>query len=290
MSNRNQLMALLLVFVASCVSPNNSDDALLTKITEIENRLDARIGVLVVDEETGRYWEQNSEHRFPMASTFKTLACGALLARVDQGDERLDRRVIVQASDLMSYSPVMQNRVGPPGVTLREACEATLFTSDNTAANIVLMAIGGPQSLTSFLRSVGDDHTRLDRYETELNEAGIGDDRDTTTPAAMVGTMKRLIVDDDVLSPASQDQLKQWLMGNRVGDALLRAGIPPTWTIADRTGAGGNGTRGIAAVMWPPQRKPVIAAIYITETDASFDERNKAIAEIGSAIVDIIAN
>lgn len=51
--------------------------------------------------------------------------------------------------------------------------------------------------------------------------------------------------------------------------------------IADRTGAGGNGTRAIAAAIWPPEREPIIAAIYITETHASFDERKKVIAEIG---------
>jgi len=289
MASTKQLIILLSAFVVSCTSTNN-DNGLLTTVAKIENRLDARFGVVIEDTEAGRVWEHNSTDRFPMASTFKTLACGALLTMADQEDERFDRRVVIQTDDLVDYSPVMQDRVGSPGVTLSEACEATLHTSDNTAANIVLTAIGGPQSLTSFLRSIGDDHTRLDRYETELNEAALGDDRDTTTPAAMVATMKKLLVEDDVLSPTSQDQLKQWLIGNRVADALLRAGIPQTWTIADRTGAAGNGTRAIAAIMWPPERKPVIVAIYITETDASFDERNKAIAEIGSAITDAISN
>lgn len=276
----------VLVFFAGCASSTNND-RFLVEIETIESKLDARIGIIVIDEKTKRRWERNSQDRFPMTSTFKTLACAALLARVDRGDEQLDRRIVFQHSDLVTYSPEMKDRVGPPGVTLGEACEATLATSDNTAANIVLDAIGGPEELTSFLRSIGDQHTRLDRYEPHLNEAAIGDEQDTTTPAAMAATLKALLVDDEVLSLSSQVRLKSWLMGNRVGDALLRASIPQTWAIADRTGAGGNGTRAITAVMWPNENSPIIVAIYITETDSSFDDRNQAIAQIGSAIASI---
>lgn len=276
-----------LFLLASCVSPSNIYP-LLGEVEEIEKALEARIGIVVIDLKRERLWERNSQDRFPMVSTFKTLACAALLAKVDRGEEQLDRRVVFQHSDLVNYSPEMKGRVGPPGVTLGKACEATLATSDNTAANIVLDAIGGPGELTSFLRSIGDQHTRLDRYEPDLNEAAIGDERDTTTPAAMAATLKALLVDDEVLSVNARDQLKSWLMGNRVGDALLRAGVPQTWTIADRTGAGGNGTRAITAVMWPSELNPIIVAIYITETDASFEDRNQAIAQIGSAIASAV--
>ena len=285
LKRRAFIAVIAMVAIAGCRT-SSAFDRLQSQIIEIETRLNARVGVAVLDEETGKYWEHNSEDRFPMTSTFKTLACAALLVNVDKGEEQLDRRVVIQADDLVTYSPVMKDLTGPEGVTLGEACEATLATSDNTAANIVLEEIGGPKALTAFLRATGDEVTRLDRYETELNEARIGDERDTTTSAAMVATMRALILEDDVLSPASQEMLKTWLIGNQVGDPLLRAGVPSDWIIADRTGAGGNGTRAIAAVMWPPQREPIIAAIYITATDASFDDRNAAIAEIGAAIAD----
>ena len=276
-------LILLLVSFTACQS-SQSTDSLLQEVALIEDRLQARIGIAVSDTHSGRDWQVNADDRFPLVSTFKTVACAALLVRTDEASLQLDQRVIIDEADLVYYSPVMKDRTGPAGVSLKEACEATLHTSDNTAANIVLNAIGGPAALTKFFRSIGDIQSRLDRYETALNEAKIGDERDTTTPNAMVATLKKLLIDDDVLSPNSQSQLKNWLMGNQVGDALLRAGIPSTWLIADRTGAGENGTRAITAVMWPPQRSPIIVAIYITETDASFSERNDAIAQIGSAI------
>ena len=258
-------------------------DRLIETVKQVEARLEARVGMYVRDEETGRRWTYNADDRFPMASTFKSLACAALLARVDTGEERLDRVVTFGTSDLVPYSPVTKERVGPDGMSLGEVCHATMTMSDNTAANLVMGAIGGPAGLTAFIRSTGDKATRLDRWETDLNDATPGDPRDTTTPKAMARTLRRLAF-EEVLSLDSRAQLKDWLKGNQVSDKLFRAGVPDDWTVGDRTGAGGHGTRTIAAILWPPERQPVIATVYITETEASFDARNAAIADIGKAI------
>ena len=72
--------------------------------------------------------------------------------------------------------------------------------------------------------------------------------------------------------------------GARLAGPLLRAGIPRAWRIGDRTGTGGHGSRGVIAVMWPPARAPIVAAIYITGTDASMEDRNAAIAGLGAAL------
>ena len=72
-------------------------------------------------------------------------------------------------------------------MTLAELCQAALQQSDNAAANILLNRIGGPQSITAFARSIGDERSRLDRWETELNSAIPGDLRDTSTPEALGG-------------------------------------------------------------------------------------------------------
>lgn len=155
--------------------------------------------------------------------------------------------------------------------------------SDNTAANIVLSGIKGPLSLTRFMRSIGDKVTRLDRIEPDLNEAVDGDKRDTTTPNAIVKSLETLLF-GDVLSQSSKNQLKQWMMDNKVTGSLLRSVLPENWSIADRSGAGGYGSRGITAVVWSDKRTPIIISIYLTQTDASFAQRNKAIADIGKEI------
>lgn len=263
------------------------DDNLLTEVDRIERQLDARVGFAAYDLETEQRWEYNADQLFAMSSTFKTLACAVLLQRVDEGSEQLERRVEVSASDIVTYSPVTEAYADNQEISLFELCEATMTTSDNTAANLILQAIGGPQAVTAFVRELGDSVTRLDRWETELNEAAPHDERDTSTPNAMVSNLEKLVV-GNALSPQSKNQLREWLVNNEVADGLFRSQMPDEWVIGDRTGAGGFGSRSITAVIWPPGREPTIVAFYITETDASFEERNSAIAELGSVIRDVI--
>ena len=220
--------------------------------------------------------------RVPLMSTFKTLACAKLLSDEAKGKLTLDHPVTVEKSSLVTWSPVLEKRVGQ-AITLAQACAATMQMSDNSAANIILKQTGGPQALTRFLSDLGDNTTRLDRFETELNEARPGDPRDTTTPNAITATLDTLLF-GKALSPGAQKQLTQWMKDNKVADNLLRSELPAGWQIADRSGAGGYGSRGITAIVWPVKRAPIIVSIYITQTDASFEQRNKAIAEIGKVI------
>jgi beta-lactamase class A/beta-lactamase class A CARB-5 len=263
------------------------DDKLLTEVERIEEQLDARVGFAAYDLETGQRWEYHADQLFAMSSTFKTLACAALLQRVDEGSEQLERRVKISASDVVTYSPVTEAYADNREISLFELCEATMTTSDNTAANMILQAMGGPQAVTAFVRELGDSVTRLDRWETELNEAAPHDERDTSTPNAMVSNLEKLVV-GSALSPQSKNQLREWLVNNEVADGLFRSQMPNEWVIGDRTGAGGFGSRSITAVIWPPEREPTIVAFYITETDASFEERNSAIAELGGVIREVV--
>lgn len=285
--NLNTLIkALMSAAIAANWSSNAlaaSGDKVISAAKAVEERLDARVGVLVFDTRDGTTWSYRGEERFPMASTFKTLACGTLLASPAQ-----DAIVTIDQQELVTYSPVTEKLVGQRTPVL-DLCGATLRTSDNTAANKVLDVLGGPQAVTNFLRSIGDEVTRLDRREPDLNEGKPGDERDTTTPAAMASTLQKLVL-GDALEDRKREQLTDWLTANEVGGPLLRAGVPNDWQVADRTGAGGFGTRGVAAVAWPPEREPLITVVYVTETKASMEDRNKAIADIARAIASEISD
>ena len=264
------------------------EDRINAELERIEQTLDARIGFAAHNIATGQRWGVNADERFAMSSTFKTLACGALLEQVDEGQLALETEVSFEASELVTYSPVTEQYAGHQPMTLFELCDATMTTSDNTAANLVLQALGGPEAITAFVRSMDDPVTRLDRYETELNEATPGDERDTTTPNAMLATLEKLVL-GDVLSDESRQQLEAWMMGNAVADGLFRAAMPFDWIIADRTGAGGYGSRSITAIIWPPEQAPTVVVFYITETEASFEERNAAIASLGEVVQESLA-
>lgn len=182
-------------------------DPVMKAIRDVEARLQSRLGVNIRDLEGGRVWSHRADERFPMCSTFKALAAAAVLARVDRSEDRLDRRIIFPASELVTYSPVTKEHVGEPGMTIGDICAAAVATSDNTAGNLMLKSIGGPEGLTRFLRGTGDETSRLDRWETELNEATPVDPRDTTSPAALSATMEKLVL-GSALSAGSRDQAR----------------------------------------------------------------------------------
>lgn len=278
--------ALIIVLAAQTVpltsQAQSVESAMMVKVGEIERRLGARVGLAVYDTGRNIEWLHRADERFPLTSTFKALACGAMLHKVDAGQIELDSTVRITQSDLLPYAPVMEKLVGQE-VSLAATCSAALRLSDNVAGNKILERIGGPEGLTGYLRSIGDAATRLDRPEPELNEAIPGDSRDTTTPQAIAHSLRRLVL-GDALSPSSRSQLTEWLVSDEVGGPLLRAGLPANWRIGDRTGAGGHGSRGVVAVIWPPGRAPIIAAVYVTDTDATMDQRNQAIAELGVAL------
>jgi beta-lactamase class A len=256
-----------------------------TRIADIERDVGGWLGVAVIDTASGVQAGHRMVSRLPMCSTFKVLAAGAILKRVDERREKLDRRIKYSASDVVVNSPSTEKHVDD-GMTLAELCEAAITLSDNTAGNLLLANIGGPKGLTGFARSLGDRITRLDRTEPTLNEATPGDPRDTTAPEAMAGNLKALVL-GNALSAASREHLTGWLTGNKTGDTRLRAGMPG-WRIGDKTGSGEHGTANDLAVIWPPGRAPVIAAVYLTNTQADAEHRNGAIADVGRAIAKAI--
>ena len=167
-------------------------------------------------------------------------------------------------------------------MTLGALCEAAIEQSDNTAANLLLDAVGGPAGVTNFARSLSDRVTRLDRKEPELNSAIPGDERDTTTPRSMLADMTRILT-GDVLSRSSRSKLEGWLQGNKTGAAMIRAGAPTNWIVGDKTGLGATND---IAIMRPPDRAPVLLAIYSVGSTATANDRAAAIAEAAKIVTE----
>jgi len=265
--------------LAACTKPARSDFE--RHIAQVERETGSRIGVVAIDFSTSRRIEHRSNERFLMCSTFKLLAAAAVLQRVDRGEEKLDRFVPYSQADILAYAPVTKQHVAEGGMQLGALCEAAIEQSDNTAGNLLLRTIGGPAGLTRFARSLGDDVTRLDRMEPELNEWKTGDERDTTSPEAMCEDLRRLLA-ADVLSKESRNRLDVWLQHNETGLGLIRAGVPSGWRVGDKTGRSGDGATNDVAVIYLPGRNPIYVAIY---TFGGTDEqRSAAIASVTRGI------
>ena len=254
----------------------------------LEFRFGGRLGIAALDSRGGSHLLRRSNERFPMCSTFKALLAGAVLSRIDSGRESSERRIVYTRSELQPYSPITSVHAARGFMTVAALCEAAIEYSDNTAANLLLRTVGGPHGLTAFARSIGDSTTRCDRYEPELNDAIPGDERDTTTPAAMVSTLQQLVA-GAALSRQSQRLLLSWLENCKTGKHRIRGGVPITWRAGDKTGSGNHGTTNDIAVIYPPGRSPVFVAAYYTGSSSSSDERDFVLAEVGLVVSRLFA-
>ncbi len=262
---------------------------LTAALADVEARHGVRLGLHALDTAQGRTVSHRADERFAFCSTVKPLAAAAVLA--SRGVAGLEEVVPVTAGDLVTYSPVAETRVGA-GMTWREVGDAAVRYSDNTAGNLLLRGAGGPQGLTAWLRGVGDDVTRSDRWEPDLNDTGPGDERDTSTPRALVGTYGALVL-GDVLGGPEREVLTDWLVRNTTGDALVRAAARPGWTVGDKTGSGAYGTRNDVAVVWPgavgtPAGTPLVLAICTDRPDPDAGTDDVPLAEAAGIVLDAL--
>ncbi len=288
------LLSLLVLLCSGCRTDNGlalenccSWKQLYQKIAGYEKEFDATIGLTILGVKDRKSYGYKQNHRFPMMSTFKSLAYAAALKKSEVNKSFLQRQIVVQASDIVTWSPVMKTVVGKK-VSLGSVCDAMMLMSDNCAANIVLRELEGPEEVTKFLRNIGDKTSRCDRFEPELGSAIVGDPRDTTTPQAMATTLQKLLY-GDCLSEASKEKLLDRMINNKVSDSLFRAVLPAGISIADRSGAAKNGSRSITAAVWGTDDNPVIICLYITNSKATFEELNLIIREVGRTIFSQLA-
>ncbi|MGZ4160280.1 MAG: class A beta-lactamase [Neobacillus sp.] len=245
------------------------------EFAQLESKFDARLGVYAIDTGKNRTVAYRPNERFAYASTYKALAAGALLQ--NYSIDQLDELVTYNSDDIVSYSPVTNLHVDT-GMTLREVCEAAVRYSDNTAGNLLLKKLGGPEGFETALRQIGDNVTQVDRYEPYLNEAVPGDTRDTSTPRALATSLRAFAV-SDLLPADKRTILTDWMRGNTTGDALIRAGAPKGWEVDDKSGAGSYGTRNDIAIVWPLNRAPIVIAVLSSRDTQNATYDNALIAE-----------
>lgn len=283
------LLVLFLTAISNTSAVTVSNQEFTSKIAALEGQIGGRLGVVVMSASGIALFSYRDNERFAMCSTFKALLVAAILAKVDTRTESLQRVIPYDQSDILDYAPITKSKLvsGNGNMTLAELSAAAIQYSDNTAANLLLETIGGPQGLTNYLRSIGDNITRLDRNEPSLNTNIAGDLRDTTTPIAMAETLQKILI-EDYLSPASKEQLKVWMYGNTTGDSKLRAGFNQDWMIGDKTGSGSNDASNDIAIVFPRGLAPFVITVFYTGSAASNSEKNAVIAEVANITSNVL--
>ncbi|MBO0677056.1 class A beta-lactamase [Mycolicibacterium sp. S2-37] len=253
------------------------------RIGALERRHDAVVGVFAVDLASGRTVDHRAQETFAMCSTFKAYLAAHMLQMVGRGQRSLEQRLYVDPAGILPNSPRTEPRAGAD-MTIAELCQAILQVSDNAAANILLHNVGGPAAVTQFARSIGDPRSRLDRFETELNSAVPGDPRDTSTPEAL-GNGFRTLLTGDALAPAQRQLLEDWMRANETSS--MRAGLPPGWTTADKTGSGDYATTNDVGIAYGPQGQRVLLAVMTrsAKDDPDAENNRPLIGDVASVVL-----
>ncbi|MFD0557013.1 beta-lactamase class A [Stackebrandtia endophytica] len=244
------------------------------EIADLEAQYGAVVGVYALDTATGQEIAYRADDRFAYASTIKALAAAAVLHRPDT---YLDELLTYTADDLVPHSPVTERHVDT-GMTLGEVVDAAIRESDNTAGNLLFQRLGGPEGLRAALRDIGDDTTTPTRWEPDLNGFEPGDDRDTSTAAALATSLLRYAT--EVLDEEDRTTLITAMLGVRTGDGTIRAGVSAGWQVADKTGTGDHGTRNDIALLWSDEgADPVVLAVLTRSVDPDGEPSDSLVAE-----------
>jgi beta-lactamase class A len=246
-----------------------------TAFTQLQSRYHAQLAVYALDTGSGRSVAFQADRRFAFCSTIKALVAGELLRR--ETDAQLNQTITYTAADLVDYSPVTSQHV-KDGMSLAAVMTAAIEVSDNTALNLMLKQLGGPATMQAALRGLSDTTTNTDRTEPTVNSALPGDVRDTSSPRALAQDLRAYAL-GDALTPQRRAMLTSWLSANTTGGQYIRAGVPAGWKVGDKTGSGDYGTRNDIAVLWPPQRAPIVIAVLSDREGKDANSADNLIAD-----------
>ena len=247
-----------------------------------------RLGVSAINTANNARIQYRAEERFPFASTSKVIIVSAVLKQSEKNPDILKKQITYTQKDVDSsgYAPITQQYVNN-GLTVQELCKASIEYSDNASTNLLIKILGGPEAVTAYARTIDDQAFRLDRWEPNLT-APPGDVQDTTTPNAMVDSLKKLTLGDSLASP-QREQLQTWLKNNTTGDIKIRAAVPKNWIVGDKTGNGIYGTTNDIAVIWPRGCPPIVMVIYLTQKEKDVIKRDDIIAPAARIVLNEFA-
>lgn len=252
-------------------------------IEQIENEYNTKVGIYGINTENGKAYQHNADERFTFASTYKAIASGILLNKVAPSE--LNKKVEINESEIVANSPVTEQYIGKI-MSLKALIKASMLQSDNTANNKIMQELGGVNGLKHELVQLGDDVSEPQRLEPELNYFDPNSKADTTTPRAAAQTLNSILTSNE-MNESNLSLLKQTMIENKTGDTLIKAGMPNSYTVGDKSGqALTYATRNDLAFIYPKgQDKPIILAIYSKQDQKDAKPNDKVISDSAREVI-----
>jgi beta-lactamase class A len=213
------------------------------------------------------------------------IGVSAVLKKSMTDPSLLSTKVKYSKEDLENWSPVTEKYVSE-GMTIQELCAASISFSDNTAMNLLLKPLGGVQGMNDFARSIEDPSFRQDNdWPAEAFSGGVNNLKDSSTPKAMVESLRKLTI-GKILDKPQSDLLITWLRDTNTGNPRIRSGVPKGWLVGNKTGTGGAyGTTNDLAIIWPTNHAPLLIGAYYTTEDKKAIKREDVISAATKLIV-----
>ena len=257
------------------------------KLSHLETKFNGKIGVYAVDSKTNQILAYRADERFPMQSTLKLMGVAALLKLSESNPSLLQEKIKYTQKDLDSWHPITGIKLNT-GMTLEELAAATISYSDNPAINLILKKFGGPKFSTNFARSIDNKTYNLIHYDGAFLNSNPDQEADTVTPKDMAISTQKILL-GNVLSPKQRNLLTGWMVNNTTGYKRIRAGVPISWTVADKTGSGSYGIANDVGIIWSPACKPIILAIYTVRNSNKLAAKEDIIADTTALVLEEFA-
>lgn len=322
---RRALLVLLPLTLAACGSetppPTPPADTVTPALQALAKRAQpGQLGAAILDLGTGEMKGVDADEPMPLQSVFKLPLAIVVLDLVDKGKLSLDDEVTLTQDQLsVAHSPIADAFPEKTDYTIEALIRAAVAQSDNSAADILLKRIGGPEVVTRFFQDRGIQTFRLDRYEYELQPQLVGlpefsgqwigmdafskaqaevpvetqraslriylaDPRDRVSPADMVRILS-MLAKGELLSPASTRKLMDILESTSTGTDRLKAGAPDGATVYHKTGTGptvdgvASATNDVGIIELADGRRLAVAA-FLAGAELPPEGRAALIAEV----------
>jgi len=298
--------------------------ALAARLTALAQGFDGRVGIAVEDVTAGWIAGADADALYPQQSVSKLWVALAVFDAADRGALHLSDTVLVRREDMSVFNQPIQKLIGETGypTTVDGLLGFALAHSDNAANDMLVRRVGGSAHVQQVIdgRELGAVRSGPEEKLLQSKIAGLTWDpaysfglafwtaRDQVTPQVRSARLAAYLADPDdgatpralvsglsrlqrgaLLSPRSTARFLQILASTETGPARLKAGLPPGWTIAHKTGTGqvlGDLATGYndVGLLTAPDGRAYAVAVMIASTRRSVPERQTLMAQVAAAV------
>lgn len=288
MKFRNVLTATVLTLIFGArigVRAQSLTDSIATLAAPAQGR----VGVFLMNIETGDSCMSNGHAHLPMLSVYKFPLALYVLDQVDKGKLSLDAPVDIDKKEWESMFSPLLNKYSKEhfSLPLREVLTATVGSSDNVGCDLIFRMVGGPAVVNRYIHALGIEPINIVYTEMQMAADWNKQYENWCEPAAM-GQLLKLFYTGKILSDANTKLLLK-IMTESTSPKRIQGLLPANAITAHKTGTSNTNEAGITAatndvgIVTLPNGQHLIVVAYVSDAKADQATREGVISKISLA-------